>query len=138
MVSQIPTIPEKETVLAKQFTGCWILKHCSNFQPTCKTAGHAPSQSVMRPFSSCRIAADDMRCQLPGLRPQASRGGVVLPSCSSRSPSSVKGSSSAGSTGSQTGSGGSTLQEDLLKLIGPDYLDSDCEVSVLLTLQVAR
>ncbi|KAG0425710.1 hypothetical protein HPB47_027139, partial [Ixodes persulcatus] len=25
------------------------------------------------------------------------------------------------------GSGGSTLQEDLLELIGPDYLDSDCE-----------
>lgn len=85
---------------------------------------------------SCRVGADAGEARSPlsstvrPAQPLALRAGgaVSLSACSSRSPSSVKGSSSAGSTSSGPGSGGSTLQEDLLKLIGPDYLDSDCEV----------
>ncbi|CAN8000550.1 unnamed protein product, partial [Ixodes hexagonus] len=83
---------------------------------------------------SCRVGmeAGEARSPLSAVRPAQplalrAGGAVSLSACSSRSPSSVKGSSSAGSTSSGPGSGGSTLQEDLLKLIGPDYLDSDGE-----------
>lgn len=92
--------------------------------------GHSPKIRL-----GCRVGveAGEARSPLSSMvrpaQPLALRAGgaVSLSACSSRSPSSVKGSSSAGSTSSGPGSGGSTLQEDLLKLIGPEYLDSDCE-----------
>lgn len=76
--------------------------------------------------NSPRIPARRAPACEPGGRPGRLRA-AACSSASSRPPSSVKaGSSSTGSGGST----GSTLQEDLLKLISPEYLDSDSEEPV--------
>ncbi|XP_064484680.1 signal-induced proliferation-associated 1-like protein 2 [Ornithodoros turicata] len=88
-------------------------RSCSYRSDLGSSQNNSPRASARRATTACE----------PSNRPGRLRV-AVCSSASSRPPSSIKaGSSSTGSGGST----GSTLQEDLLKLISPEYLDSDSE-----------